>query len=156
MSIGDRRIQDNYRAAARTRGGERAGDATGEFRVPRQLMPENGIEHDEQFAHAGDKRDLGFLAGRQQPCVKRPQHRIAARRHEGRHIEYRADLGAAAPNRTPAAQLAAIVIERCDANQRGDLAAAEGAELGQVGQQGGHCDASHRRHTAEQPGLFRP
>ena len=119
-------------------------------------MPENGIEHDEQLAHASGKRDLGFLAGRQQPRVKRLQHRITARSNQGGHIKHRANLGAAAPNRAPAAQLAAIVIERCDADQRGDFAAAEGAQFRQVGEQGSHRDTADRRYAAEQPGLFGP
>ena len=62
MSSRNSRFQDNYRAAARTRSGKRGGRVANEFRVPRQLMPENGIEHDEQLAHASGKRDLGFLA----------------------------------------------------------------------------------------------
>jgi len=98
-----------------------------EFRVPRELMSENGIEHDEQFAHAGGKRDLGFLAGRQQACVKRLHHRIAACRYQGRHVEHRPNLGTTAPNRPCTTELAAVVVERCDAEQCCNLAAGERA-----------------------------
>jgi hypothetical protein len=156
MSSGTGRSQDNDRAAARTGGGKRGGEVEGEFRIPRGLMSEDGIEHDEQLAHAGGERDLGFLTGCPQPCVKRLQHRVAARRYQGTHVEHRADLGAAAPNRAPAAQLAAVMIERCDAYQRCDLAAAESPEFRQMGQKGSHRDAAHRRYGAEQPCLFRP
>ena len=79
-------------------------------------MPEDGIEHDQQLAHAGYECDRGFLASGQQSCIKRSQHWIAARCSQGTHIKHRADLRAAAPNRAPAEQLAAIMIEWCDAD----------------------------------------
>jgi hypothetical protein len=63
--------------------------------VPRGLMSEHGVEHDDEFAHAGGERDLGFLARREQSRVKGAQGRIAASCHQGAHIEHRTNLGTA-------------------------------------------------------------
>jgi hypothetical protein len=73
MSIGDRGFQDNYRTAARVRGGKRVGDLVGEIRVPGELMPQDSIVHDEQLAHAGGKWRPCVFPGGLHPRVKRPQ-----------------------------------------------------------------------------------
>src|SRR6202035_6029396 len=122
MSSGTDSARDNYRARrARKRGGKRGGEGDGVFRVPRGLMSEHGVEHDDEFAHAGGERDLRFLAGRQQSRVKGAQDRIAASGDQCAHIEHGTNLGATAPNRTCTTELAAVVVERRYSDQRGNL-----------------------------------
>jgi len=38
-------------------------------------MSEHGVEHDDEFAHAGGERDLGFLARRKQARVNATEMR---------------------------------------------------------------------------------
>src|ERR1700688_1203972 len=126
---------NTYRSRrARKRGGKRGGEGDGIFRVPRGLMSEHGVEHDDEFAHAGGERDLRFLARRKQSRVKGAQDRIAASGDQCAHIEHGTNLGATAPNRTCTTELAAVVVERRYSYQGRDLSSAERAELRQVGQ----------------------
>ena len=56
----------------------------------------------------------------------------------------------ATPDRPSASHLAAVTAERCHPDQGGSLPTGEGAELGQLGQQGPCAHGSDARHRAEQ------
>jgi hypothetical protein len=49
MSSCKSRFQYLYRAASLTGGGKRIWGVEGEFWVPRELMPQKGVEHDQQL-----------------------------------------------------------------------------------------------------------
>jgi hypothetical protein len=110
------------------RGGKRVGQIrlnSAEFRIPRRLMSNHSVEHDEQLAHGRGQRHLRFLAGGTQTKIKHPQHRVASGCYRA-HVKHRAHLGATAPNRARPAHLATVAVERCESHhQDGDLAAAE-------------------------------
>ena len=63
------------------------------------------------------------------------EDRVAPTPHQGSHVQRGPQAGSATPDRPSATHRAAVSIERSQPNERGDLFAAEGPELGQVRQQ---------------------
>ena len=59
-------------------------------------------------------------------------------------------VGAAAGDRAVAARGAAVAVDRGDADQGGDPAAVDAAELGQLGDQGAGGDLADARHRGQQ------
>src|SRR5919202_1042651 len=106
-------------------------------RPPATAIAEHGIEDDQEAAGAGNQRYLLGLAGLDKPSsVEGAQDWIAARGREGGHVQRRAHGPAAAPDRTFALGPTAVAVERSDADQRGDGAVIQPAQLRQQGQEG--------------------
>ena len=84
-------------------------------------MLEHGVEHGQQFPHAGDERHLLGFAHSTQALIERLDCRVVPCRHDGRHIQGGPDLCASAPYHPFPVQRAAVTIERGHADKRGHL-----------------------------------
>jgi hypothetical protein len=102
---------------------------------PGLIRPRDGIEGDEHLAHGGDEGDLGWLAPGDQATMEGDEARAAAAGAERGHVEDAADRAAALGDDPLAALEPAVLGDGRDADQAGDLAPVEAAELGQLGEQ---------------------
>jgi hypothetical protein len=100
-------------------------------------VPDEGVEDDHELAHGGGERELLGFAGGDQASVEGAQCRVVPDRAQGRHVEHRAHVVAAAPDRATPLHQAAVARERRHPDQRGDGTAIELAELRQQGEQEG-------------------
>ena len=100
------------------------------------LVSEDGVEDDDEPAHAGHEGLLAGFAGGPELGVVSGDDRIGAAGDQSPHVGRRAHGGVAAGDSAAAAQRAAVAIDRRDPDQGGDLAAVEMAEFGQLGDQG--------------------
>src|SRR5262249_20922075 len=85
--------------------------------APARVVPKHRVEHDQEFAGAGNIRKLLELPAFEQTAIEGCQYRIAAARTEHRHIEGGANSGAATPDHPATLELAALVSMRCDSDQ---------------------------------------
>ena len=105
---------------------------------------------------------LAGLTAPYQALVEGLERGVAADGGQGRHVQRGADAGAAAHDHAAAAEGAAVAVDRRHADQGRDLAAIEGAELGQLGDErtgrgladAGDTEAS-RSSVARQAGVPR-
>src|ERR1700675_4347956 len=104
--------------------------------LPWFAVSQDGIEDDDELAHAGDESLLAGFSGGSELGVIRSDDRVGPAGDQGRHAKTGAHRGAAAGDGTATAQRAAVAVDRRDPDQGGDLAASEPAELGQLGDQG--------------------
>ena len=130
--------------------------------LPWFAVSQDGVEDDEELAHAGDEGLLAGFAGGAELFVVGGDDGIGAAGDQGGHVEGGAHGGAAAGDGAAAAQGAAVAVDRRDPDQGGDLAAVEMAEFGQLGDQGAQrrrADAGDavpsRSASACQAGLLR-
>ena len=79
--------------------------------MPRRPRLEHRIQDHEQLAHARRHRQLLRLARLTQTLIARLDGRIVAGRHKGGHIQGRANLRAAAPDRACAAKRPALATQ---------------------------------------------
>src|SRR5678816_4734557 len=107
-------------------------------------MLEHGVHGHEQLAHACGESHLGRFSLAAQMLVEAADHRVATHGSDRGHVQRAAHLRAAAPDDASALVLAAVAIERCNADQRSDLPAAERPKLRQQRQ---HRRASQRAHA---------
>ena len=56
-----------------------------QIRPPARPMLEHGVEHGQQFPHAGDERHLLGFAHSTQALIERLDCRVVPCRHDGRH-----------------------------------------------------------------------
>src|SRR5271166_2397003 len=84
-------------------------------RAPGPTVADHGVQHREELAHASDEGDLHELASVPEPLVGGGD--------DGGHVEDGADRSAASPARAAPALRAAVVVERCDADEGCDLLA---------------------------------
>lgn len=117
---------------------------------PGFAFAEHGVEHGQQLAQTGDQCDLLAFAGGQEVLVMTADHRVVACGDERGHVERGADGGAAAGDGADATPLPAVAVERCDADQRGDLLPRAAAQLRQVDDQLPRRLATDPRNTFEQ------
>ncbi len=68
---------------------------------------------------------------------------------QGRHVEHAANRGAPAPDRTFAAEAAAVTVKGSPPDQCGDLLAIDLTQLRQLGQERGGRDGSDPRHAPQ-------
>jgi hypothetical protein len=111
-------------------------------------MLEHGVGDGQEFTHQGDERDLGGFPSGEQALIESGERAIAAGRNERRHVERVAHGGAATDDPTLAPALATVLIHGSDADERGNGAAVQRAELRQFGQQGARDDGANARDTA--------
>ena len=76
---------------------------------------------------------LGF-APRQQTLVTTCQRSIETHGHHGRLVQRRTHHRTTSEDATPAAEATTVAVERCQADQSGELAAGQRPQLGQLGQ----------------------
>jgi len=110
--------------------------------LPAGVVLYHGIEDNQELAHAGHEGHLGRLSGQAQPQVKLPDHGVAAAGGESCHVEGGPDMGPASPAGSFPAGLSAVAVEGSHPDEGGELASAEGSQLGKAAQQrGGHHGA---------------
>jgi hypothetical protein len=115
--------------------------------LPWGLGFEDGVEDGEEFAHASGDGDFGGAAAGDEAGVEGTDGGVAADGGEGWHVQGRADAGASTQDHTSSAEGTTVAVDRGDADEARDLASIEGAELGQLGDQGaggGFADARDR------------
>jgi len=113
-----------------------------ERRLPGAIIADEGIEDGCELSHGGDKSDLGRFPVVAQALVEETEGVIMADGAECRHVEGTAHRGAAAGDMALAAELSAIVIDRRDADQGGELLMLDAAEFRELGEEhGGRCRA---------------
>ena len=103
------------------------------FVGPAVAIPEHGIKGGEHFAHDRDDRDLRLFADPNEATVEGTQSRVEPDRGQGRHVECVADADTTAIDVALPAEPAAIEVVRRQADQRGDLLAADLAEFRAAG-----------------------
>lgn len=99
-------------------------------------MFEHRVENHQEFAHAGGQRHLLRLPDSTEPLIEGADHGIETGRDDCTHIEHRTHVCASTPDRPSASQRATVTIQGRDADERRDLLVRQGAELGQIRQQG--------------------
>src|SRR5215207_6089688 len=108
--------------------------AQGMWRPPGGAVPEHSVEDDEQLAHAGHQRHLLGFTGAYQPLVERLYSRVAARGHQGTHVQRRPHPRPAAPDGALASKDARVTVQGSDAHESGQLLVLKRAKLRQLGQ----------------------
>ena len=97
--------------------------------MPRSLVPDGGVEDDEELSHAGGERELLRLAGGEEAAIEASDHEIEARGDQSGHVKAGAKGSAPAPDRALAAQGTAVAIEGSNADESRDLLAAEASQF---------------------------
>jgi Mrr N-terminal domain len=101
--------------------------------LPWSVVAEHGVEHGQKLAHGGSQGDLARVAGRAETLVEGADAGIVAYGREGRHVQDAADRASTPADHAAAPEGAAVAIERGEAHPRGDAAAIEPAEFGEIG-----------------------
>src|SRR5919199_695741 len=107
-----------------------------ERRTPGGALTQDRVQNEEQLVHTGRKGDLLGFAGSAQALVEGADDGIVPRGDQRSQVQGRAHPGPSASDDAPAAQRAALTVERGDADEGGDLLAAEPAQRGQLSEQG--------------------
>ena len=124
--------------------------------LPWFAVSEDGIEDDDELSHAGGESLFAGFAGGSQLGVVSGDEWIGAAGDQGGHVERGAHGRAAAGDGAAPAQGAAVAIDRCHADQRGDFAAVEMAEFGQLGDQGAQRRLADAGDTGQEIGIGLP
>jgi hypothetical protein len=107
-----------------------------------KAIPDHGVENDDELAHAGDEANLARLAG--EALGKDGDGGIVLGGHHRGHVECIAKEHTSGLDALGADLSAGAAIEGSDADQRSHLAAGQGSELGQQGDQGGGQNRADR------------
>ena len=119
------------------------------FELPRGAVLQDGVEDCQQLAHAGGDHDLERLAGGFQTLGEGAEDRVVSACGQRGHVEHAADRGTPAPDRTFAAEAAAVPVEGRHPHQGGDLLAVDLAQLGQLGEERGSGHRPDARHAPQ-------
>jgi Tn3 transposase DDE domain len=111
--------------------------------LPRGPMFQHGVKNRQQLAHTRRECDLRRFPDRSQSLVERLEDGIVAHRRQGAHVQHGANVDPAPPDCACSPQGAAIVVERGDADQRGDLLAVQDPQLRNL------CDQRPRKDGAD-------
>ena len=98
--------------------------------TPSGLVTDPRVENGRQFSHTGHQGHFSRFTLGSQSRVQRPDDRIVTARNSGSHVQRATHIGPPTPAESPAVALAAVTIQRCDANQGRDLPAIEPAQFG--------------------------
>jgi hypothetical protein len=124
--------------------------------APSGVVSHHGIEDDQQFPHAGCQGDLfGFPFGHK-TLVEVADHGVVPGSDQGPHVEGGPDGSATAPDHSLSAQCAAVLGQRRNADQRGDLLPVECAQFGKVGQESATDDGTDAGDAAQEVLLGTP
>lgn len=104
---------------------------------PHLVASQHGIEDDEELPHARREHDLRWLALGQEASSEGTDHGVVLLGTQGSHVKTAAHCGASTPDGATATELAAITVERCDADESRYLLAVEPPEFWQLGHEGG-------------------
>ena len=91
---------------------------------------EEAVEEDDEFAYDGGEGDLDGFAAVAQAKIKRLQDRVVPSGDERGQIEHAAHGDPPAVDVALPAALAAVAVERCDADERRRLRVADAAQFG--------------------------
>ncbi len=105
--------------------------------LPWFFGPDDGVEDGDELVHTGDEGDFARLSSSTQAVVERLDHRIEPRANPGRHIQRRPHSHTPTANMAAAAMLAAVMVQRRNANQCRHRTPIQLTQLRQFGQQGG-------------------
>ena len=111
------------------------------------------VEEEEELTHSGGESDLCGLTAGAQLLVESTEKGIGTDGTEGGHVDGTTQAVAAAGDVALTLELTAIVVERSDAEERGGLAAGEGAQFGTEGQSGGGREETYPFDLSEPSGL---
>lgn len=117
---------------------------------------DHGVEDDEQFSHAGDDDDFGAFALSFKSVSECSNHRVVPTGSQSGHVQDASYCTATSKDRSGAAELPAVSIERRDSDQRGDLLSVEMPQLRKLGDQGGGGDLADSGRTLQQFGFAVP
>ena len=101
------------------------------------LIPDQGVENNQQFSHAGGDDDFEGFALFFQALGELADDGIAAAGGEGGHVEHGADLFAAAGDMRAAGLFSRLTVIGGHAHEGGDLVAIELSQFRQMGQEHG-------------------
>ena len=116
--------------------------AVGRLGQPEAVCAEEGVEQAGKPAHDSDESNFVRFAVGGEALVAGLGGRLVANRGHGGHVEQVAGLGAATTDGAAAAVLAGVAVEGGEAEEGGGLAAAEAAEFGHGGAEGGGVDGA--------------
>ena len=116
------------------------GGPDGRLGLPEAVWAQEGVEQAGEPAHDGDDDHFVGLALGGEALVAGSGGWLAANRGLGGHAGEMAGLGPSAADGAADGLLAGVAVEGGEAEQGGDLAAAEGAELGHGGAEAGSVD----------------
>ena len=89
--------------------------------LPVPAVSDEGIEHDEHLAHGRYLCHLLRFATGYESLVEGPDVWIRLRRRQRGHIEHGSYAGSPTPGRPSATEGAAVTVERCYTDERGNL-----------------------------------
>lgn len=114
--------------------------------LPRLTGLEHGVHDGQHLVHARHDDDLGHLAGELQPLGKLGDDGVVADGGVGGHVQHASNVGTSAPDVSASVALAAVVGQRSQAHELGNLAPVEPAEFGA---QAEHRTAEHGAHAGD-------
>ena len=100
------------------------------------MIPDDGIESDDEFSHGGGDGDFRALSLFDESFVESADAGIAANGGQGCHVEDGSDLSPTAEDGSLSPEGAAVAAERGETDERGDPAPCQLSEFGHLGQQG--------------------
>src|ERR671922_1905062 len=110
---------------------DRHGVPTAVTAGPSNIVTNHCVKHGQHLAHHGDDHDLRRLAGGSETIVEGLEHGIPIAGAHCRHVEHVTNGRTTAPDTARALEPAALEGIGGNANERGDLPAADLTELGQ-------------------------
>src|SRR6478752_1505637 len=97
--------------------------------APGHTVSHHRVDDREHFAHAGGDGDLFSLTRGNESLMKSANNGVGTNSRQRRHVKHGANIVTASLNVALATIFAAIPIEGCDTDQRGDLPAVQMAEF---------------------------
>ena len=124
--------------------------------MPSLLVPHHGVEDGEQLAHGDHQSHFLQFALVAEMLVESADGGMMAGGGQGSYIVYFAHIGAATPDAPPTPLLASVLVQGCDTDQSGHLAAVALSQFWQVGDQDGSRGQRDSRHAVQQFNLVPP
>jgi hypothetical protein len=97
--------------------------------IPFTAVADHGVEDGEQFPHARDHGNFGWLSLGPEAQVEHPYDGVPLGGTQDAHVESGPDGSASAPDPSLASKEATITSKWCNADERGDLLVGESSEL---------------------------
>ena len=102
---------------------------------PNSTISHESVEDGEQLSHARHQTHLLGLAGREQPLIELPDHRIEPSGDESFHIERRPHWSSPSPHLPLAPTVSGVAVEGGDAHQVAQALVGESPQFRQLGQE---------------------
>ena len=94
---------------------------------------QEGVEDDEQLAHAGGDQDLEGFSSLFESLGEGFDNGVPLFGAEGGHVEGASDGGTSSPDGAFSSEASAVAVEGCESDEGSDFLAVELSEFGQVG-----------------------